>query len=148
MPAGGSLTRIRRVTSFDASGRTAPITGLSHVQLLVSDVGTSARWYSAVLGLVPFADDPDIGYVALQHRGGKFVVVLTKSPTPRSASAGQAGDGLDHLALAVPDSAALEAWAAHLTDVGIDHAGVVLEGGHPSLQLRDPDGIAIELVAP
>lgn len=136
------------MTSFDAVSRPAPITGLSHVQLHVSDVGTSAKWYSAVLGLVPFADDPAVGYVALQHRGGKFVVVLTKAPTPRSAAAEQAGDGLDHLALAVPDGAALEAWAAHLTEVGIDHPGVVLEGGHPSLQLRDPDGIAIELVAP
>jgi catechol-2,3-dioxygenase len=136
------------VTSSDALRRTAPITGLSHVQLLVSDVATSAQWYSAVLGLVPYADDPDVGYVALQHRGGKFVVVLTKATTPRSASAERAADGLDHLALAVPDGGALEAWAAHLTEVGIDHAGVVLEGGHPSLQLRDPDGIAIELVAP
>ena len=43
---------------------------------------------------------------------------------------------------------ALDAWAAHLTEIGIDHAGVVLENGHPSLQLRDPDGVAIELVAP
>jgi len=136
------------VTSFDAVGRPAPITGLSHVQLLVSDVGTSAKWYSAVLGLVPFADDPAVGYVALQHRGGKFVVVLTTAPTPRIASAEQSGNGLDHLALAVPDGAALEDWAAHLTEIGIDHPGVVLEGGHPSLQLRDPDGIAIELVAP
>ncbi len=131
-----------------AMDRSAPITGLSHLQLLVSDVGASAKWYSAVLGLVPFADDPDIGYVALQHRGGRFVVVLTKTATPRDASAGPTSDGLDHLALAVPDGAALETWAAHLTGVGIDHAGVVLEGGHPSLQLRDPDGIAIELVAP
>ena len=129
----------------DDAQPSAPITGLSHVQLLVADVSASARWYSAVLGLVPFADDPDIGYVALQHRGGKFVVVLTKaSSAPRTGST----DGLDHLALAVPDGASLEAWAAHLTEVGIDHAGVVLEGGHPSLQLRDPDGIAIELVAP
>ena len=136
------------MTSSDALRHTAPITGLSHVQLLVSDVGTSAKWYSAVLGLVPFADDPDVGYVALRHRSGKFVVVLTKAPTPRSASTERAGDGLDHLALAVPDGAALEDWAAHLTEVGIDHPGVVLEGGHPSLQLRDPDGIAIELVAP
>jgi glyoxylase I family protein len=126
----------------------APITGLSHVQLLVTDVSASAQWYSAVLGLVPFADDPDIGYVALQHRGGKFVVVLTRAPAPRDPSAEAATDGLDHLALAVPDGAALEAWASHLTDIGIDHAGVVLEGGHPSLQLRDPDGIAIEMVAP
>ena len=132
----------------DAVQPSAPITGLSHVQLLVADVSASAKWYSAVLGLVPFADDPDIGYVALQHRGGKFVVVLTRSASPRHPSAEPADDGLDHLALAVSDGAALEAWAAHLTAVGIDHAGVVLEGGHPSLQLRDPDGIAIELVAP
>ena len=149
--AGGSarsrLTRLRRVTAVDDAGEGAPITGLSHVQLLVSDVGASAKWYSAVLGLVPFADDPDIGYVALQHKAGKFVVVLTKAP-PHDGPAEAAHDGLDHLALAVPDGTPLEAWARHLTDVGIDHAGVVLEGGHPSLQLRDPDGIAIELVAP
>ncbi len=133
------------MTSVKDSGQSAPITGLSHFQLLVSDVGASARWYGAVLGLVPFADDPDIGYVALQHRGGRFVVVLTSAPEPGGEVA---ADRLDHLALAVPDAALLEAWAAHLTEVGIDHDGVVLEGGHPSLQLRDPDGIAIELVAP
>jgi catechol-2,3-dioxygenase len=136
------------VTPVEDSAEAAPITGLSHVQLLVSDVAASATWYSAVLGLRPFADDPDIGYVALQHRGAKFVVVLTRSPAPSDRAAGSAGDGLDHLALAVPDGASLEAWADHLTEVGIAHDGIVLEGGHPSLQLRDPDGIAIELVAP
>jgi glyoxylase I family protein len=136
------------VTSVHDAGRSAPITGLSHVQLLVSDVGASARWYSAVLGLAPIADDPEIGDVALQHKAGKFVVVLTKAPAPRQGPAGADHDGLDHLALAVPDGAQLEDWAQHLTAIGIDHAGVVLEGGHPSLQLRDPDGIAIELVAP
>ena len=101
-----------------------------------------------MLGLRPFADDPDIGYVALQHPGAKFVIVLTRAPATREPSPAASHDGLDHLALAVPDGASLHAWAAHLTEVGIDHAGVVLEGGHPSLQLRDPDGIAIELVAP
>jgi glyoxylase I family protein len=136
------------VTLVKNAGHSAPITGLSHVQLLVSDVGASAKWYSAVLGLVPFADDPDIGYVALQHRGGRFVVVLTKAPTPSRGRAEPVSDGLDHLALGVADGDALEAWATHLTEVGIEHDGVVLEGGHPSLQLRDPDGIAIELVAP
>jgi hypothetical protein len=32
--------------------------------------------------------------------------------------------------------------------MSIEHDGVVLESGNFSLQLRDPDGIAIELVAP
>jgi glyoxylase I family protein len=118
------------------------------VQLNVSDVAASATWYSTVLGLRAFADDPDIGYVALQHRGARFVVVLTKAQPADGAAVGTSGEGMDHLALAVPDGPSLEAWAEHLTKAGIDHHGVVLEGGHPSLQLRDPDGLAIELVAP
>jgi glyoxylase I family protein len=147
-PGAARLTRLSRVCSDNDAGRGAPITGLAHVQLLVSDVGASAKWYSAVLGLVPFADDPDIGYVALRHKAGKFVVVLTQAPAARDKPAEAAHDRLDHLALAVPDRAQLAEWAEHITEIGIHHAGVVLEDGHPSLQLRDPDGVAIELVAP
>jgi glyoxylase I family protein len=131
----------------------APVTGLSHVQLLVSDVEASGSWYRAALGLVAYAEDADAGYLALCHRGAGMVFVLTTSPDaglPPLAGGGAApGPGaLDHLALAVPDGAALAAWAEHLDRIGITHGGVVLENGNPSLQLRDPDGIAIELVAP
>ena len=48
----------------------------------------------------------------------------------------------------MPDGEALQAWAEHLTAVGIEHPGVVLELGKPSLQMVDPDGNEIELVAP
>ncbi len=72
-------------------------------------------------------------------------MVLTRGLGPRGGSPAEV---LDHLAFAVPDGDALGAWAEHLTSVGVEHAGVVLENGHPSLQLRDPDGVAIELVAP
>jgi glyoxylase I family protein len=136
----------------------APITGLSHVQLLVSDVGSSAAWYTAALGLEPYAEDLGIGYIALRHPGARFVIVLTEGPVASppagddgagtGAAAASSPAGLDHLALAVPDGAVLSAWAAHLADIGIDHDGVVLENGNPSLQLRDPDGISVELVAP
>jgi catechol-2,3-dioxygenase len=135
------------VASFTEPAATAPIIGLSHVQLLVADVQASARWYRAALGLVPFAEDADIGYVALQHRAAKIVVVLTEGQS--SGERLPAADPvLDHLAFAVPDGDSLGAWAEHLKELGIDHEGVVSENGHPSLQLRDPDGIAIELVAP
>ena len=124
---------------------TGPMTGLSHVQLRVSDVTASAEWYAAALGLEPFRSDPAIGYVALRHPASRVVVVLTTDTTAIRAADGGA---LDHLAFAVPDGAALEAWADHLRTVGIDHPGVVPENGNPSLQLRDPDGTAVELVAP
>jgi len=138
-------------------GPAAPITGLSHVQLSVSDVGASAEWYSAALGLEPFAEDLDGGYVALRHRGARLVIVLTARSEaatgqgPRDRLVGSSalgGESLDHLAFAVPDADTLCAWADHLTTMGVEHAGVVPENGNPSLQLRDPDGIAIELVAP
>ncbi len=142
------LTSVGEVTSINQPVPGAPITGLSHVQLLVSDVGTSARWYRAALGLELLAEDPDTGYVALKHRNAKVVIVLTKGRGTESASPHSPSGVLDHLAFAVPDGDSLRAWAEHLGVVGIDHPGVALENGHPSLQLRDPDGIAIELVAP
>jgi glyoxylase I family protein len=145
--APGPLGSIRAVTSATEPGTSAPITGLSHVQLLVTDVAASAQWYGAALGLVPFAEDADVGYIALKHRDAHLVVVLTKHPNPRERSPGSA-DILDHVAFAAPDGDSLVAWAEHLTEIGILHAGVALENGHPSLQLRDPDGVAIELVAP
>ncbi len=131
----------------------APMTGLSHVQLLVSNVGACAEWYAAALGLEPYAGSVQVGYVALRHRGSKVVVVLSARPgSPRDGDASSDGPApggatLDHLAFAVSDEGALRAWADHLTGMGVDHPGVVLENGNPSLQLRDPDGTAIELVS-
>jgi catechol 2,3-dioxygenase-like lactoylglutathione lyase family enzyme len=152
------LANVAIVTDGIDRGSGAPITGLSHVQLLVSDVRASSEWYTVALGLEPYVRDFDIGYVALRHRSARMVVVLTAPPHPEQNGGRDrlaphveptAIPGtVDHLAFAVPDGAALQSWAHHLTEIGIDHHGVVLENGNPSLQLRDPDGIAIELVAP
>jgi glyoxylase I family protein len=142
------LASIRVVTAVNEIETGAPITGLSHFQLLVSDVETSARWYTAALGLLPFAQDTRIGYVALRHRGARIVIVLTQGLGANGGAVDSARQHLDHLAFAVPDGKSLSVWADHLTEIGVDHDGIVLENGHPSLQLRDPDGMAIELVAP
>jgi len=120
----------------------SPMTGFSHVQLLVTDLRASEEWYTTALGLTRYAADESKGYVALRHDASGVMIVLT----PRDGHA--AGTVLDHLAFAVPDGAVLQTWADHLTDAGITHPGIVLELGKPSLQLRDPDGNSIELVAP
>ena len=106
----------------------------------------SAEWYTTVLSLVPYAHDFELGYVALRQPGARMVLVLTeRAGADASVEAGKGA--LDHMAFAVSDGEALHAWAEHLAGLGVEHAGVVLENGRPSLQLRDPDGIAIELVA-
>lgn len=119
----------------------SPVTGFSHVQLLCTDVAKSERWYTTVLGAERMTAADDDSYVAL--RADRIALVLSERPAGIPANG-----ALDHLAFAVPDGEALEAWAVHLADQGIAHDGVVLELGKPSLQLLDPDGIAIELVAP
>ncbi len=127
---------------MNADRPASPVTGFSHVQLRVGDVARSEAWYTTVLGMVPLTAGD--GYVALRHPPSRVVIVLTA----RDADLGPTAGDLDHLAFAVPDGDTLRMWADHLTDVGIEHAGVVLELDKPSLQLRDPDGTAIELVAP
>jgi glyoxylase I family protein len=126
----------------------APFTGLSHLQLVVSDVGASAAWYRSALGMDGFAEDRSVGYVALVHRSSAVVIVLTARADEPEPDPPPGRGALDHVAFAVPDGDTLREWADHLTSIGIHHRGIVLEDGRPSLQLLDPDGIAIELVAP
>ena len=119
----------------------SPVTGYSHVQLRVGDLERSRWWYETVLGMEAFVELPDT--VALRNREARLVVVLSPAEQLESTSS-----PLDHIAFGAPDGEALEGWARHLSEVGIVHEGVVLELGKPSLQLRDPDGNAVELVAP
>jgi catechol-2,3-dioxygenase len=120
----------------------APIKGVSHLQLVVDDVEACRAWWTAVLGLVPLYSDD--GVVALRHRPTNLVVVLSA----RAEGSAGAGDRLDHVAFAVEDRQTLERWVDHLDAAGIDHPGIIDELGNHSLQLTDPDGTHVELVAP
>jgi len=123
-----------------------PLLGFSHIQLRVRDVDASRDWYSTVLGIEPYRAADDGSYVALRHRPSQMVVVISRRLD--GAADGACDVPLDHLAFAVPDGDVLRRWAEHLAESGIEHAGVELEQGRPTLQLVDPDGISIELVAP
>jgi len=118
----------------------APVTGFSHLQLRVRHVPTSVDWYCAALGMEVMSEHGDV--VALRNRAARLVIVVSPGDPDVDRSP------IDHLAFAVPDGAALEAWAAHLRGLGLTVPDVVDELGKPSLQLRDPDGNAVELVAP
>ncbi len=118
----------------------APVTGFSHLQLRVRDVPVSVEWYCAVLGMEVMSEHGDV--VALRSRATRMVIVVSPGDSDVDRSP------IDHVAFAVPDGPTLEAWAAHLRGLGLTVPDVVDELGKPSLQLRDPDGNAVELVAP
>src|SRR5262249_6797405 len=88
-------------SGYDDPSIDAPLLGVSHVQLQVSDVATSADWYTTVLGLERFSAADDGSYVALQHRPSHVVVVLSRRARPWAGDA--PGEPLDHLAFAVSD---------------------------------------------
>ena len=118
----------------------SPVTGFSHLQLCVGDVRASVDWYGAVLGMEVMSEHGEV--VALRNRSARLVIVVSPGSPDVERSP------IDHLAFGVPDGEALEAWADHLRARGIDAPPVIDELGKPSLQLRDPDGNAVELVAP
>jgi glyoxylase I family protein len=120
----------------------SPISGFSHIQLLVSDVLRSVRWYEDTLGLKAVGGSPEIGHVAMG--GGRFVVVLT--PRNQAADPGVAPAMIDHLAFGVKTLEGLSTWAQTLTESGVTHSGLVVSGEGTSVHLLDPDGLAIELI--
>lgn len=118
----------------------SPVRGFSHIQLRVSDVGRSVEWWCTALGLSRYSDGPMGGAVPLSGANGRFVVVVSE---------GRTGTGdVDHLAFSVADRDSLAEWGSRLTDAGIAHSGLVESGEGLSIHLSDPDGFAVELIAP
>ncbi len=122
--------------------------GLHHLAIRVADLGRAKGFYTGTLGF-PLVMERE-GVVAIINAGGTFIGI--RGPDARTA-AGDRFDpfrvGLDHLALAMPDAAALEAVARQLDEAGVPNNGVeddaVLGGKY--ISFYDPDGIAWELYA-
>ena len=135
-----------------------PITGFSHVRLTVTDLARSRAFYDSVLGLpVAFEVPPDADEATRASLGFLFGGVIYAVPgggllgLRPVAPAGDRFDedrvGLDHLSLAVEGDAVLHDAVAVLDELGAPHAGVKDIGAARILEFRDPDGIALELIA-
>ncbi len=124
------------------------ITGLAHVELSVSDLERSVRWYCRLLDArdVFRASDEKEGIraCAIFEPRSRLVLAFTEHAAALPGPFTPRRVGLDHLAFAVPDRAALDAWRERLDELGIAHDGIRDEGFAQALALRDPDGIAIE----
>jgi glyoxylase I family protein len=125
------------------------ITGASHVALTVRDMAASAKWYSDVFGwqAVRRLSEGEAGSprILLFDPQSSFVVAVCE-PRPDAADRfDHRRVGLDHLALAIADEAALQEWVDHLDALGVAHSPIREFGPARFLTLDDPDGIQIEL---
>ncbi|WP_051178925.1 VOC family protein [Nocardia concava] len=115
------------------------LSGVHHLKLPVSDLTRSIDWYRTRLGYtvgVEFTEQGVLRGVALHHSNGGPMLGLRLDPERAAATA-----GFDFFSIGVPDRAALEALAGHLTGLGESHAGVHRASlGWILPQLHDPDG--------
>lgn len=127
----------------------------SHVRLTVTDIERSRAFYDKIFGWpvvleVP-ADADDAQRAQLDFLFGGVLYRVGRSMLGLRPVATDAFDenrvGLDHLAFNVSDRSALDDAAALLDENGIGHAGIKDIGAMYILEFRDPDNIALELVA-
>ncbi|WP_040807801.1 VOC family protein [Nocardia concava] len=129
---------------------------IAHVRLTVCDIERSRAFYEAVFGWpvaleVPAgADEETRQRLSFLHGG-----VIYRMPQGLLGLRPAATDrfdenrvGLDHLAFAVQSLAELEAAATHLDTCGVIREEIKDIGVSYILEFRDPDNIALELVAP
>lgn len=139
----------------------APLQGIHHVRVTVTDIARSKTFYSRVFGREPRIDatehhgepgaseDPQrfYGGCVFEIEGQLFGLRPVADARDRFDSTRV---GLDHVSFGVATKADLQAAADRLDADGIANGGVVpLEGlGMSILSFQDPDDINLELVAP
>ena len=133
-------------------------TGYAHVRLTVTDITRSRAFYDEVFGFpvayeVPVdADDATREALAFLYNGVIYQVgggLLGLRPVaPDGDRFDEDRVGLDHVSFAVASRAEVDAAAVALDALGVAHSGVKDIGGAFLLEFRDPDNIALELLAP
>jgi glyoxylase I family protein len=129
----------------------ADVPPLTHVALIVHDLSVSVPWYEALLDAKPVLDedtDPDFHHTVYLLGNG---TLLGLHQHARPAPEGRFSDfrvGLDHLAFGCADRTELEKWAGRLDELGVEHGEIKDRSYGSGLSFRDPDGIALEFLAP
>ena len=125
------------------------ITGISHVDLSVTDLEASDAWYRELFGAVPLfggrndAHDLDVRYII--DPNSMTIIGLEQHDTNDGSAFDERRVGLDHLAFNVESREELDGWLVRLDELGISHSGITEEEPWDVLVLRDPDNIQLEL---
>jgi len=129
------------------------LTGVSHVELTVSDVDRSARWYREVLGfdtVLVETDAPDFfegRVISLLRPDLGLAIGLVQHQDGDRGRFSEFRVGLDHLAFAADSRSDLEAWTEHFDRHGVPYSAINDMPYASVVVFRDPDGIQLELFA-
>jgi len=116
------------------------VTRLGAVRLAVRDIERSSGFYRRAIGLEPLPSD---GPVVRLGAGGRAIVELEATPDAQPAARG--ASGLFHLAVLVPDRAALAGAVRRVGEAGWGFTGASDHLVSEALYLNDPEGNGIEI---
>jgi catechol 2,3-dioxygenase-like lactoylglutathione lyase family enzyme len=125
--------------------------GIHHITAIASEPQVNLDFYTNVLGLrlvklTVNYDDPGTYHLYFGDRLGRPGTIMTFFPWP-GASRGRTGTGqATATAFAVP-GAALAFWVDRFARLGLDFEMTAKRFDDEVLAVRDPDGMALELVA-
>lgn len=125
---------------------TPSLSGIHHIKIPVSDLAASLAWYEQVLGA---RQRPEFEHHSRTGAAYAHIIEIPGLPSlvelrtaPRTAAA---ISGFDPVTYLVATRAELQAWSAHLDDLGVEHSPELRGIIGWVLIVRDPDGMAIRL---
>jgi glyoxylase I family protein len=133
---------------------------LQHIALTVTDLDASIAWYEKVFDIAYRMEEPHQGGTGkvLADEARRLMIVLHRHDANGGEAFAETRTGLDHVGLAVPSRADLEAWQEHLEGLGVARAvaadrpctqSPIVDRPYGSvLVFRDPDNIQLELSCP
>lgn len=121
--------------------------GVGRLDIAVSNVRTSARWYENVLGLTPVetTERDTSATIVLRHPHAALLLALH----PGLAEVPQPTDhrpiGMGPVGFRVGRREDLALWAEHFVSLGVEHAPITDTEGSAVLAFHDPDHIELSL---
>lgn len=123
-------------------------TGISHLDLSVTDAEVSAEWYCRVLGLKrrKRADLDNRIMIVMRHPETGLVIGVNQHHQTVGNRFDEHVPGLDHVGFGVTEHDELVELETHLTAEGVEHSPVTdsPSGSGTALVFRDPDNIQLE----
>lgn len=127
------------------------LTGTHHVSALSARIGETNGFYTQVLGLRPVIrtvnqDEPSMYHLFYGDGAGTPGSDLTVFDMPHAARERRGNNSFTLTTFRVAGEAALEFWAARLTDHDFPHGGITARDGRAALDFDDPVGTQLSLV--
>ena len=117
---------------------------VGRVRLAVSDLKRSVRFYSDVIGLALLKESKGIAQIGVS-KNGRVLLELEEIPGIKPVGR-RSRRGLYHVALLLPNRAALASFMQHASQLGIPF-GAADHLVSEALYFTDPDGLGVEVYA-